>query len=534
MNADVLKAIAELWPLGLVLIVLVAMIVFRRQIGELLTRITRLRFRRHDTRLEIDAPPRVQESTQNDSEQQVRPNNDHDEDRLLEVRANKSAGSEPEGDSGLAVIELLKKGEIDEAKRHFFASPPSGAESGGDAGDPEQSHDKKALFLAAAFAYANDEKALIELRQQASDPTNESANSWLGFTLTQLGEYEQAFQAYSTAAVAARDPNRAAEHIKEAAEALAKLGEFDRAEEYLQSEIIARNDAHQRARLYRGLASVYQEWGEPELRALALERAIELNPEMTTLRFAAGYAYSHVDEEHPLSLLHYVTKARVDEDDAATLNNLGVILERLGLSIRSVENYRMAFSKGNSLAGANLAQRLIDAGFGDEASTILEEASRHDPAHEMVGKAVGTLAEHREEERIRLERLIAEARREQGFLRRFATARFEARETADFSGTWTLDGSVVELKQHGDAIVGEYVLAGERHVLRGTAILRTATLSIETVRYSRLDGREMGTRELAQGKAYLSEDGQTISIMEMRDSERRYRELKRQPLVDAS
>ena len=92
------------------------------------------------------------------------------------------------------------------------------------------------------------------------------------------------------------------------------------------------------------------------------------------------------------------------EEDAGALNNAGVAAQSLSLPITSVNYYRMAKERGNTLSSSNLASKLIDIGFVDEAETVLSEAEQKSKVHQNVYSVRVEIAEQRDTEK---EELIA-------------------------------------------------------------------------------------------------------------------------------
>ena len=99
-----------------------------------------------------------------------------------------------------------------------------------------------------------------------------------------------------------------------------------------------------------------------ELRAFALEKALELRPNNTDLLFSTAYSYAK-DKFDDLALFHYKQVASLTEDNQGTTNNLGVQYEKADMPIASVENYKKSIKKVKLLASANLAYRYMNAGF---------------------------------------------------------------------------------------------------------------------------------------------------------------------------
>ena len=168
MNAEAVEAAGDLWPLGLVLVLIIAIVLFRNQLRKLLDRLTRFSFKHGETQFDVDtAQPEPENEQASDSEQEVPPSPapDPDPELLREVEGNE--GSDPEGEAEKSVIDLLKAGEI-EAARAQFLKPSEG--DGDDLTQTPSGEDfakKEAVFLALAFVYAHDESAHAELRSRA-------------------------------------------------------------------------------------------------------------------------------------------------------------------------------------------------------------------------------------------------------------------------------------------------------------------------------------------------------------------------------
>jgi hypothetical protein len=120
-------------------------------------------------------------------------------------------------------------------------------------------------------------------------------------------------------------------------------------------------------KLYRAAAGIFKDRGDKLMRPVALEKALELNPSDRDLRFSAAYAESEADLPH-LASANY--EALIEQDlksSAVAMNNLGVQADAFKLPIKSVALYRASMKEGETLATANLAYKLLNQGFIDEA-----------------------------------------------------------------------------------------------------------------------------------------------------------------------
>lgn len=288
------------------------------------------------------------------------------------------------------------------------------------------------------------------------------------------------------------------------------------------------DDDTARSEIYQGLAEVYE---EHHLRALALERAIELTPNKEGLRFSAAYAYSHVDETHPLVVLHYQNDLALDPKSAWSLNNLGICLGSLGLPFKAVEYLRQAVDVGNTLASANLAYRLMDAGFQREAEAELETASKEPNPHENVAQALGNLAARRESEGTRLDAIVDDARLRQPFMRRYAKVLMEVPDSTGvaMSGTWEWAENQVQVvvTQEGNSFEGTWERYGKKYQVRGNVKGRSAEVTFYRMEYYTYDGSERGFEKEADGFAVVSDDEQSVSMLRIKDRRASLLEMNR-------
>src|SRR3569833_1050462 len=164
--------------------------------------------------------------------------------------------------------------------------------------------------------------------------------------------------------------------------------------------------------LYQGIANIYKESQEYDLQAIALEKALEFTPNDITVRFNMAYAYSKVGREE-LSLLHYTYLLKYDPDNAGAQNNIAVQYGILGMNIKSIDFYKKSFSGNNTLAGSNLAYKLIDIGFAEEAEHYLEEAQKQEDVHTNVGTAIGKLFSLKNEEEEKEDLVLKDAYKQQ-------------------------------------------------------------------------------------------------------------------------
>jgi tetratricopeptide (TPR) repeat protein len=238
---------------------------------------------------------------------------------------------------------------------------------------------------------------------------------------------------------------------------------------------------------YESLADHYEENDQYELRALALEKALEYRPDDISMRFEAGRAY-HASGFDALSLFHYGTLLQISPQDSYALNNSGVNLASLDMPTRAVESYRAAYALGNTLAAANLAYLYIGAGFTDDASRLLDEAKQMDDPHPNVAAAIARVSSAKESDEEKQKATTKTAREQRMFMSAYAQRYFlPTTDTAGFVREWQSDeGHRVSIAQEDDTIKASWT--AKKKTYSFTAKVHGATAILSEIR-----GRDVDT-----------------------------------------
>ena len=185
------------------------------------------------------------------------------------------------------------------------------------------------------------------------------------------------------------------------------------------------------------------------------------------------------------------------------------------------------------MAASNIAKRFLDAGFVQEASSLLEEASRK-PAHDkLVDTRFAEVKEAREDEGKERDKLLANSRATSDFYATYGEARL-ARDLVDVAGPWKTPSGTATVVLSGtsfvatleEPILGLMSLAIEsqagtvatksvrRFLVKGPRVGRTVAVTISPadkpiVRRSLLEG-------LGDPKAliWMSPDSKELHFME--------------------
>ena len=364
--------------------------------------------------------------------------------------------------------------------------------------DPEQLLRTEAIYLSLRYGIGDVAAfyKLQNLRERAKEfrAVLPLVHNWIGLAYERGG-----------------DPLKASEAFEAAAETAETR------------EIHETNKDEPLSTLYEALADLYQKADRDDLRAIALQKAIEYRPNDTNLQFAAAYASSSADYS-ALALMRYKTMLRFDTDNYAALNNIGILYGEWDMPILQVSSYKRAIENGNTLAAANLANKYIDAGFSSEARAVLDKAKEEEDFDPNVGSALASLSHRQQSESDLEDDVLKTAGEQRRFLLSFAEAYFEQLPiTPRLDGEWrfstgeeaiaTMNGSMLEIKWERNKV---------EHIIVADTKNRGAVVN-KYVRKDQYYSPSLGDR----GYARLSKDGQQMKIMVLKDRRHSFLTLER-------
>ena len=355
------------------------------------------------------------------------------------------------------------------------------------------------------------------------------ATRYKGFCYEKAGELDKAEVAFKLASEcpSISESDRAVDKVKLAV-CLFKNDKNNEAFDLLMQEIAGAREEEALSKLYEGLANIYELDEDLEMRAIALEKVIEIQPNDTQLRFKAAYAYSQKDFDN-LAILHYKTMLSFKSDDSSALNNIAVAYSELDMPILAVKFYKEAIEQRGTLAAGNLAYTYVNAGFDEEASEILKEARKSDEIHAKVGEAISDIEKKRQNEAKIEEKAIKKASDQQKFMLKFAEAYFmKILGCPVIDGKWkSKEGNEIGIRQVKDKIEGtweEGVLKGK---FEGNIVNRGARITTYEEHYS-LTSKEFEFMKEGKGYIYIAPEDDRIKIMNIKDKECSFIELLKQ------
>lgn len=493
---NLIEAVGDLWKLSLVVSIFIVVLIFRKQIADILNRLTRLRGKWRDAEIVVEQTPAA-DTAGAVAGAIAQPEADIDTedapDQQSPVYAMFLAFNDERFDDACSAFEDWQNSEPDEQKRI----------------------ENEAYYLSQRHQLAADESAIPKLKELAEQP---GPRGQILYCLGVCYRYSNDYVAAATAFRQAMDVPDSADDYRarfaaSLAHCIAKIDGDSEALAFLSRHLPETTTAEGTTYLYRAIASVAESLGDKRTRALALEKVVELNPADVRARFDAALVQSEADLPY-LCISNYNTILRFQAEHRAALNNLAVEYERLDIKTRSVALYRQAAGIGGTLPMANLAYRYLAEGFADDAVSTLETAGETPDPHANVGAALVAVAKSQERDKKASEEAIDLGDKQQHFLRSFADAYFLPCDEGDvFAGVWQdSDGTQMEILQQEKTIAADWGGEDLRWKLTGEVRNRSADVLLKRTGVGTTLVTALLSKE-EKGFAYVSADGSELQLM---------------------
>ena len=292
-------------------------------------------------------------------------------------------------------------------------------------------------------------------------------------------------------------------------EAMRRLGQKKDAREYLVKLLPKLTEDHARASALVRLGKILQEDGEALAGAAAFEKAVEYTPNDVSRRFQAAYSLSELKLDE-LAIQHYQALLRIKPTHASALNNLGASYDALRLPARAVQSYKASGDAGNARAFGNLAHKLLDLGFREEAQAYAKKGAEGDPDDRVAGalSRLATIVPEEDKEELQA---LRRAENHQTFLRAFVRRIAGPPASVDFTGTWKEGDLIITVVQRDATIEGQWKEIWE-HRFKAQQLGASAIGTFEKQEYS------YGTTTWsAPGDILLARDDTRLLMFRRRD-----------------
>ncbi|HHT9146337.1 MAG: hypothetical protein Q7J76_08830 [Candidatus Brocadiaceae bacterium] len=414
----------------------------------------------------------------------------------------------------------------------------------------EGNKDKEINFKSLYYAIRHNFKAADELENllklSQDNPEYSQPHYWRGVLLENYHDYEKAYDEFSQAAIKSKDDIDKTANLCKASTALIKAKKYTQAREIILKRFqeINKNSTREHVELLKTLAKIELAEGKTDRYFSFCENALKLNPSDADLRFELASTYSKYDK-HSSSLHHYKILSE-NVPNSAKWNNLGVVYSNLELGGKAVAAYLKSKEAGGTTSVGNLAHRLIDAGFLNEARSTLQEALKKPDFDTNVPKALSSIEEVIEAETKKEEETLSSTIKEREFLIEYAEAFIEPFEIR-LPLSWKTKYGDIDIKIEGNRFVAkreknieptlsllgfnpyrkrtsdeEMIL--QKITYQGTIVNRTIdyelTIDVEPVRKfneATLAGRLLGTKkekDVYTGIMVINREFNKIEVME--------------------
>lgn len=326
-------------------------------------------------------------------------------------------------------------------------------------GDKDKEINFKSLYYAIRhnFKAADELENLLKLSQD--NPEYPQPHYWRGVLLENYHDYEKAYDEFSQAAIKSKDDINKTANLCKASTALIKAKKYTQAREIILKRFqeINKNSTREHVELLKTLAKIELAEGKTDRYFSFCENALKLNPSDADLRFELANTYSKYDK-HSSSLHHYKILSE-NVPNSAKWNNLGVVYSNLELGGKAVAAYLKSKEAGGTTSVGNLAHRLIEAGFLNEARSTLQEALNKPDFDSNVPKALSSIDEVIEAETKKEEEILSSTIKEREFLIEYAEAFIEPFKIR-LPLSWKTKYGNIDIKIEGN----RFVAKGERKI----------------------------------------------------------------------
>ena len=329
---QVFSALLTSWPFCLFLVAVAFLIIFKKQISNLIDRI--IHGRAGKDGFEFDSPKPVSDEPikeQGKKEEEVSENIYKEEKETNKTEEFVPKTLDEWRDEMIFAFIYKDKKRAEEAYKKVLEL------------NNDKLLKKKDIILYLKFSHTlGDTSSVPELKKQLID--NEiayEANMALGYCYASSGDFDSSFPFFKKASELASTDEEKSSSATNYSSALYRNGQKDDAIAILINALSDIEGDESKIQVYQELADTYEKEKDYENRAFAIEKALEIKPNDASLLFKAGYSYSQSQYDE-LSLLHYKSARRINPEDGAVLNNLGVQYESLNMPINSIENYKNA------------------------------------------------------------------------------------------------------------------------------------------------------------------------------------------------
>ncbi|MEZ9763518.1 hypothetical protein AB4278_11455 [Vibrio splendidus] len=456
------------------IVILVIIVVYRKGFSDLLTRLTGFDLSNGNSKVGVQAAaPSITSTNESKAIEQTDSSQDVPEETTIHVKPD-------EKDWFPAVNQALDIDDLTKAEAIFEMYKVEEK-------DPKKLFKSKCVFQYLMYRRGNVSNSLLLLEQLTDKIEDEDKDEdhrfycliWLSWALSETEQFEKEIALWTKALNKFESESFKVKVVVELALAYKNNNQLDPAKKVLLDTLTSTNASKNISVLFVSLSAIEEKLGNVLHATFCLDKAVEYNPENLDGMFNAAYSASN-NKAPELAICNYNLLTKVSPNNALALNNLGVATSEAGLTIKSVENYRLAAQKENTLAMSNQGYSLLNAGFIDEAEEIADKALKLENTHTNIFDLKSRIEEKRKEEKKKWEELLSNSTKQQVNIRKY-TDKYYQGKLSELVGTWVLNKSIEIKIESGNILNVEWETAlellGQKFQCEVTGSIHNATFT---------------------------------------------------------
>lgn len=309
----------------------------------------------------------------------------------------------------------------------------------------ERLEKNKAIYLYFRYKRGKDDSAINQLEDLARTGTTEESRfdclEWLSIALIDSSQNKRNIKIWQDATEYLKKGLLVTKSIVNLAYALDRDDRHDKAKELLVDRIPNASEDEEKSLIFKGLSKIEASLANGTMSIYCKDKALEYDLNNRDALFDVAYSASNEDLDD-ISISNYVKLIRIDSDNSAALNNMGVQALEAGLPIEAIGYYKKAAGNGDTLAMANQGYSLLKSGLAEDAEKLAKQALEMDDVHPNIHSLIASINNKKEEQKEKWSKLTEKSINRQKLIRRY-THQYYVGDPKDLEGRWVTERNVV-------------------------------------------------------------------------------------------
>ncbi|CNC87226.1 Uncharacterised protein [Yersinia intermedia] len=353
-----------------IILTVVILILFRKQVRNVLDRCTGFKINGMGTSFEIDTS-----NTDNNKAQDIDKSlaNDKSDEAIKDELKTEITQSEKYWIEELN--EKLEDKDLQGAKDIFSKQRIK---------EPNISEFDIGFYYYRIYSSGLDNGALHELKNKidtaSEDESKLELSMWYSLCFNLTKNYKKSIESYFELLNSVDKEASKTNILIQIAKLQIENNETDKAKKIIIERINIVNNDDELSSLYIALADIEKKLNNIRLSVFCRDKSLDYSPINRDIMFSSAFDANKENIEF-IEICNYNNLIRIDEKDSSSLNNIAVCIEKFKLKTISTKNYLKSSELKNSLATTNLGFIYLKAGLTDIAKELAEKAIKIKPPH---------------------------------------------------------------------------------------------------------------------------------------------------------